>query len=61
MTITIDDTCTACGACLITCPTTALVAAPGHPRLVDALCTGCLACLEVCPASAITAGPDHRP
>lgn len=60
MTVTVGDSCTACGACLITCPTAALVAAPGRPRVVDARCTDCLACLEVCPASAITAVQDGR-
>ena len=53
MSITISDSCTACGACLITCPTNALTAAPGRPALDAARCTACLACLEVCPAGAI--------
>jgi Pyruvate/2-oxoacid:ferredoxin oxidoreductase delta subunit len=57
-TVTIGPGCTACGACLITCPTGALGPAPGRPALVAERCTGCLACLEVCPADAIsTAGP----
>ncbi|MGH9276557.1 MAG: ATP-binding protein [Acidimicrobiales bacterium] len=51
--LTIDARCTGCGACLVTCPSRALVAAPGRPRLVDHLCTGCLECLEICPAGAI--------
>jgi Pyruvate/2-oxoacid:ferredoxin oxidoreductase delta subunit len=45
--------CTACGACLVTCPERALVAAPGRPDVVDERCTACLACVEVCPRDAI--------
>ena len=45
--------CTACGACLVTCPTSALVPAPRRPSVVDARCTDCLACVEVCPVDAI--------
>ena len=47
------DRCTACGACLITCPERALLAAPRHPDVDDDRCTDCLACLEVCPVDAI--------
>ena len=54
MTVEIATRCTACGACLATCPTTALVPAPHRPRVVDARCTDCLACVEVCPADAIS-------
>ena len=53
MTVTVAPTCTACGACLITCPERALVAAPRRPAVIDGLCTDCLACLEVCPVDAI--------
>ncbi|MFN2608975.1 MAG: indolepyruvate ferredoxin oxidoreductase subunit alpha [Acidimicrobiales bacterium] len=52
-TVAIDDRCTACGACLVTCPERALLAAPRRPRSVDARCTGCLACIEICPRDAI--------
>lgn len=45
--------CTACGACLATCPEGALLPAPGRPVVVEARCTDCLACIEVCPAGAI--------
>jgi MinD superfamily P-loop ATPase len=54
--ITIDARCTGCGACLSTCPTRALVAAPRRPWLLPDRCTGCLECLEICPAGAIGAG-----
>jgi NAD-dependent dihydropyrimidine dehydrogenase PreA subunit len=53
-TVHIDHRCTACGACLITCPERALVPGPGRPVVVDERCTSCGACLEVCPAGAIT-------
>ncbi len=52
-TVEVTMTCTACGACLPTCPTTALLPAPGRPIVVDGRCTGCLACVEVCPRDAI--------
>ncbi|MDQ3980745.1 MAG: 4Fe-4S binding protein [Actinomycetota bacterium] len=45
--------CTGCGACLVTCPPRALLAAPGRPDVVATRCTGCLACIEVCPRDAI--------
>lgn len=54
MTVQIDARCTACGACLATCPTTALVPAPGRPHVIDDRCTDCLACVEVCPPDAIS-------
>jgi Pyruvate/2-oxoacid:ferredoxin oxidoreductase delta subunit len=53
-TVTVDDRCTACGACLITCPERALLAAPRRPVSVDSRCTGCLACIEICPRDALT-------
>jgi Pyruvate/2-oxoacid:ferredoxin oxidoreductase delta subunit len=52
--LTIDGRCTACGACLITCPEDALLPAPKRPALLSHRCTGCLACIEVCPAGAIS-------
>ena len=59
MTVTVAATCTACGACLITCPERALVAAPRRPAVIDRLCTDCLACLEVCPVDAIVPSPSR--
>ncbi|MEM9037182.1 MAG: 4Fe-4S binding protein [Actinomycetota bacterium] len=53
-TVRIDHRCTACGNCLITCPTAALRPAPGRPAVVDDRCTSCGACIEVCPVDAIT-------
>lgn len=57
MTVTVEVSCSGCGACLITCPAAALRPAPHRPRVVDALCTDCLACLEVCPVDAIRPVP----
>lgn len=53
MTIAVEASCTACGACIITCPTAALVPAARRPRVDHSSCTDCLACLEVCPVGAI--------
>ena len=55
MTVTITPACTACGACLITCPTAALTPSPLRPAVDPAVCTDCLECVEVCPAGAIHA------
>jgi Pyruvate/2-oxoacid:ferredoxin oxidoreductase delta subunit len=51
--VAVTAKCTACGACLLTCPERALVAAPGRPDVVTERCTGCLACVEICPRDAI--------
>jgi len=52
--VDVDDRCTACGLCLVTCEAAALRPAPRRPAVVDGRCTGCLACIEVCPRDAIT-------
>jgi len=53
VTVTVTAACTACGACLVTCPERALLASPQRPAVVDERCTECLACVEVCPRDAI--------
>jgi MinD superfamily P-loop ATPase len=55
----VTDACTACGACLLTCPEHALVV--GLPlRVREDRCTSCGECVEVCPADAILELPaDH--
>lgn len=51
-TYRVTDACTACGACLLTCPESAIV--PSLPLQVRAdRCTACGECLEVCPADAL--------
>jgi ferredoxin len=60
MTVRISVACTACGACIATCPERALVVAPGRPSVRDDRCTDCLACVEVCPVAAVTPEPRHR-
>lgn len=55
MTVAVGPACTACGACLITCPAAALRVSPQRPRVIDERCTDCLECVEVCPTDAITA------
>ena len=54
-TVRITDACTACGACLATCPERALRRAPKRPLVVDDACTACWECVEICPAGAILA------
>ena len=51
--VRVTDACTACGACLATCPERALRRAPKRPLVVEAACTACWACIEICPAGAI--------
>jgi ferredoxin len=52
--LSISSVCTACGACLRTCPERALRAAPLRPVVVAPRCTSCGECMEICPTDAIT-------
>lgn len=52
--LSISSACTACGACLLTCPERALRPAPQRPVVVESRCTSCGECMEICPADAIT-------
>ncbi|HVM26798.1 MAG TPA: 4Fe-4S binding protein [Mycobacteriales bacterium] len=55
-TYLVTDACTACGACLLTCPEHAIV--PSVPLQVRAdRCTACGECVEVCPADALLEVP----
>jgi precorrin-8X/cobalt-precorrin-8 methylmutase len=58
MTVAIGISCTACGACIMTCPTRALSPARLRPAVDDHRCIDCLACLEVCPVDAIRPVPN---
>jgi Pyruvate/2-oxoacid:ferredoxin oxidoreductase delta subunit len=52
----VTEACTACGACLRTCPERCLRPVPGGRPPLAVLadrCTGCGECAEVCPAEAI--------
>ena len=52
MAYLVNDACTACGACLLTCPEHAFVV--GVPLVVrEDRCTDCGECVEICPADAI--------
>ena len=52
--------CTACGACLLTCPEHAIVV--GLPLAVrEDRCTSCGECVEVCPADAVLEVPTLPP
>jgi ferredoxin len=52
--LSISSACTACGACLRTCPEHALRPAPQRPTVIGARCTSCGECVEICPTDAIT-------
>ncbi len=52
MSYVVTDACTACGACLLTCPEHAIIAR--LPLVVrEDRCTSCGECVEVCPADAV--------
>ena len=60
MSYVVTADCTACGACLLTCPEHAIVV--GLPlRVRDDRCTSCGECVEVCPADAVLELPSPRP
>ncbi|MGH3940523.1 MAG: cobalamin biosynthesis protein [Pseudonocardiaceae bacterium] len=56
--LSISSACTACGACLLTCPERALRPAPQRPVVMASRCTSCGECVEVCPTDAITLRMD---
>jgi NAD-dependent dihydropyrimidine dehydrogenase PreA subunit len=51
--ITIDVTCTGCGACISTCPTHALRPHPNTPLWMSDRCGDHRDCVEICPVGAI--------
>ncbi|HAD03378.1 MAG: 4Fe-4S ferredoxin [Desulfuromonadales bacterium GWD2_61_12] len=50
----ITDECIACGACVDTCPVSAIIEA-GDKYKITETCTECGACADSCPVSAIVA------
>jgi NAD-dependent dihydropyrimidine dehydrogenase PreA subunit len=48
----VTDECTACGACLLTCPQHAITASLPL-QIKESRCTDCGECIEVCPRDAI--------
>jgi len=56
--LSVSSACTACGACLRTCPEHALRSAPRRPAVIAARCTSCGECVEICPTDAITLGDE---
>ncbi|MGH9210820.1 MAG: precorrin-8X methylmutase [Acidimicrobiales bacterium] len=61
MTVAVAPSCTACGVCIATCPTHALLPSARRPHVVDDRCTDCWLCLEVCPVDALTPVPGPHP
>lgn len=52
----VPERCTACGLCLLTCPTRALVPAARRPAVIEERCSACGDCVEVCPRAALALG-----
>ena len=51
--------CSGCGACLVTCPNSALSRFKGGVFIDTIRCTLCLECVEICPRDALV--PTDRP
>lgn len=49
----INDLCTACGICISTCHSGALIKNPLRPEIQHHLCDRCYECVEICPRDAI--------
>lgn len=55
MAVKIDkDTCIGCGACVDTCPVSALSLVDDKAQCDESVCIDCGACIAVCPTSAIS-------
>jgi ferredoxin len=57
VSVSVGSRCTACGACLHSCPERALLPAARRPVVDVRRCTECLACVEICPTDAISVVP----
>ncbi len=51
--VAVTAACAGCGACLLTCPESAIRPDGGSLLVLAARCTGCLECIEVCPVDAV--------
>ena len=61
-TLSIDgERCRSCLRCLFTCPTGALRAREGGPRLLPHLCIGCTACIAECPDKVFGIREENAP
>ena len=49
----IQDTCTACGACLTECPKEAISEGTPIYKIDPAKCDDCATCVQVCPSESI--------
>ena len=56
MPVTVDkDTCIGCGACVGTCPVSALsLDENGKSQCDESICVSCFSCVGACPVSAIS-------
>lgn len=52
----IGDACLACGACVDTCPSQAIVEAGDKYKILADKCTDCNTCASSCPVEAISQG-----
>jgi ferredoxin len=48
-----SSACSGCGACIVTCPKSAIAAGVGVVVVDALLCVGCCDCIEVCPTGAL--------
>ena len=56
MAYKITDECTACGACMESCPSEAIKEGPTKYTIDPDLCIDCGACVDECPVGAIVEG-----
>jgi len=49
----ITDECTACGSCMESCPSEAILEGEDQYKIDADLCVDCGSCVEACPTSAI--------